>query len=280
MHNTLVVDSGSTKAQWAFMGQNGMKRHTTAGANPLFISEFDLINLMLSVSSEVGRNVDNVYFYGSGCIDGKNKQMIVRALRETFANAEIEVESDMLGAARALFGHEPGIACILGTGSNSCFFDGERMERNVRSLGYIIGDEGSGSHIGRLLLADVLKGLCGKELEQTLFDWCRMTYPEIIENIYAKPYANRFLARFSLFANEHIDNQYVRAVVERSFGAFADRCLAQYPEAQHHPVSFVGSVAASFGQILRLTLEHRGYQVGQIMQAPIEGLIKYHKNGN
>ncbi len=281
MKKMLIVDSGSTKTQWAYVGEKGEKgekRTYTTGTNPLFVSENEMTSLVMSVVQETGAEIEEVYFYGSGCIDEAHSQVVMHAFDHVLGNGvRVEIWSDMLGAARSLFGKEEGVACILGTGSNSCYYNGSEIVRNVRSLGYILGDEGSGTCIGKMLVSDCLKGLCSKELQEALHAWCNMTYSEIIEKVYRKPFANRFLSRFAMFASEHIENPEVEAIVRRSFEFFAVRCLEQYDETRTMPVSFVGSVAKGFEPILRQTLEEHSMKVGTVAKDPMEGLVKFHK---
>ena len=185
---------------------------------------------------------------------------------------EIVVESDLLGAARALFSRGEGIACILGTGSNSCWCRGDEILKNVPPLGYVLGDEGGGVHLGRNLLNGIFKGHI--PLKEEFLAATGLSYEEIIRRVYREPYANRFLASFAPFILAHTDCPEVREMVRRSFGEFASRNLSRYPQGL--PVSFVGGIAARFGELLRETLEAEDYRIGTIVESPAEGLLKYH----
>lgn len=274
----LIADSGSTKCDWAICGDcDATVRIASGGLNPFAcndrkISETLDSELMPHIgdSAEVGA----VYFYGAGCIfEGAGR--IEQALRSRFAHARVEVAGDMLGAARALCGSGSGIVCILGTGSNSCLYDGRQITANVPPLGYILGDEGGGAHIGRLVVADILKGLTSESLRTALFEECRTSYAEIIECVYRQPQANRYLAGFAEFAARHLDEPEIAACVDRAFDAFIERNVMQYDTAANR-VGFVGSIAHFFRKRLLCAVERHGLRAGRIMRSPIEALVEYH----
>lgn len=215
-----------------------------------------------------------VYFYGAGCghtfPDATAK--MVRALADRFGAEHVEAESDLLGAARALFGRGEGVACILGTGSNSCWCRGGEIVENVPPLGYVLGDEGSGATLGRNLVNGIFKGHIS--LRGEFLAAHGLTYEEIIRRVYREPYANRFLASFAPFVHAHLDRPDIRDMVERSFADFAERNLSGYPV--HLPVACVGGVAAAFGDLLRETLTRCGREVVTIVRSPAAGLTEYH----
>lgn len=273
----LIADSGSTKCHWAICGSGSSPVHlATDGLNPFACSDEKIsTTLDQQVMPHVAAHeIEAVYFYGAGCIF-EGAERIGRALQERFPQARTEVESDMLGAARALCGHSGGIACILGTGSNSCLYDGERITANVPPLGYVLGDEGSGAHIGRLLVADILKGLMSERLRTALFEECATSYAEIIDRVYRQPQANRYLAGFAEFAARHIDDAAVAACVDRAFDAFIERNVMQYA-TDGRTVGFVGSTAYFFRERLLLSLGRHSLLPGRIMRSPIDALIAYH----
>lgn len=276
----LIADSGSTKCHWAICRNDGMaERITSGGLNPFACDDSKIER---TLDDDLMPHIDGceqpeaVYFYGAGCIF-EGGERIAKTLRARFPQAHIEVASDMLGAARALCGHDDGIVCILGTGSNSCLYDGRQIVANVPPLGYILGDEGGGAHIGRLVVADILKGLTSESLRTALFEECRTSYAEIIECVYRRPQANRYLAGFAEFASRHIAEPEIAACVDRAFDGFIERNVMQYDTAGR-TVGFVGSIAHFFRERLLLAVERHGLQAGRIMRSPIEALVEYHNN--
>ncbi|MBR1564624.1 MAG: ATPase [Paludibacteraceae bacterium] len=277
----LIADSGSTKTHWCLMANNGENNEFfTDGINPFFQTSDAMQN---SVSNQllpqmghlmwVGP-VTNVFFYGAGCTPEKIP-FVTRALQAVFKKAQVEVNSDMLGAARALLGNEPGVACILGTGSNSCQYDGEKFLKNVPALGFILGDEGSGAVLGKRLVADLLKNQLSDELKEKFLTQYNTSQADIVENVYRKPFPNRFLAKLSKFAAENISNPLIYDLVYDHFRLFVTRNLKQYPAEL--PVGFVGSIAYYYKDVLEKVLNDNGIQLANILQDPIPGLINYHK---
>jgi len=277
----LIADSGSTKTHWCLMANNGENNEFfTDGINPFFQTSDAMQN---SVSNQllpqmgqlmwVGP-VTNVFFYGAGCTPEKIP-FVTRALQAVFKKAQVEVNSDMLGAARALLGNNPGVACILGTGSNSCQYDGEKFLKNVPALGFILGDEGSGAVLGKRLVADLLKNQLSDELKEKFLTQYNTSQADIVENVYRKPFPNRFLAKLSKFAAENISNPLIYDLVYDHFRQFVTRNLKQYPAEL--PVGFVGSIAYYYKDVLEKVLNDNGIQLANILQDPIPGLINYHK---
>ncbi len=277
----LIADSGSTKTHWCLMAANG---HTseffTDGINP-FQQTVDGIctsiktQLLPQMAKEMwAGTIKKIFFYGAGCTPEK-KPLVAEALKACFKQAEdVVVESDMLGAARGLVGHTDGIACILGTGSNSCLFDGTNIVKNVPALGFILGDEGSGAVLGKRLVADLLKNQMGEELKEKFLKQYNLTQADIIENVYRKPFPNRYLASLSRFASENLDNEKVYALVYDHFAQFVIRNLKQYPNL---PVGFIGSIAYYYQDVLKKVLADYGMTFAQAIQSPMEGLKDYHK---
>lgn len=276
----LIADSGSTKTHWCLIANNGdCNEFFTDGINPFFQTTDAMQN---SISNQllpqmghlmwVGP-VTNVYFYGAGCTPEKIPY-VTRALQAVFKKAEVEVNSDMLGAARALLGNSEGVACILGTGSNSCQYDGEKFVKNVPALGFILGDEGSGAVLGKRLVADLLKNQLTDELKDKFLAQYNTSQADIIENVYRKPFPNRFLAKLSKFAAENIDNPLIYNLVYDHFNQFVIRNLKQYP--QELPVGFVGSIAYYYRDVLEKVLSDNGITLANILQDPVEGLKSYH----
>ncbi|MDO9152401.1 MAG: ATPase [Paludibacter sp.] len=276
----LIADSGSTKTQWCIV-ENGIiiKTVFSPGINPFYQTEAEIItDLEKQFALEIkSLNISQLYFYGAGCSFPEKKALVYNALKHLFFDAAIEIESDLLGAARSLFQHEKGIACILGTGSNSCYYDGNEIVQNVSPLGFILGDEGSGAVLGKLLIADCLKNQLPDWLGEKLLDEYELTPAQILENVYKKPFPNRFLARFTPFILEHIEEPVIFNLVYDSFDAFLVRNVMQYP-LEDIKVGFIGSIAHYFRDTLEIVASERGITISEIVQSPMEGLVKYHKN--
>lgn len=274
----LIADSGSTKCHWAICRDaDATERIASRGLNPFACDDRQItetLDMELMPHIDDRKAIEEVYFYGAGCIF-EGKKRVERALRERFPHAHIEVASDMLGAARALCGDRSGIACILGTGSNSCLYDGRQIVDNVPPLGYILGDEGGGAHIGRLVVAEILKGLSSESLRTALFEECGTSYAEIIECVYRRPHANRYMAGFAEFAARHIGEPTIAACVDRAFDAFIERNVMQY-DTEDNSVGFVGSIAYFFRERLLHAVETHGLHTSRIMRSPIEALVEYH----
>lgn len=275
----LLADSGSTKTDWGLV-ENGklVKRLRTSGMNPFQMSEEATTEEIKThlVPELPGTVLDEVHFYGAGCT--KEKQPIVeRALRANLTiNGECEVASDMLGAARGICGHKPGIACILGTGSNSCSYDGKNLVKNVSPLGFILGDEGSGAVLGKLLVGDVLKNQMPEAITKRFFEKYKLTSAEIIDRVYRQPKPNTFLASFVPFLEENIDEPKIYNLVKESFRSFLRRNVMQYDGWQTLPIGFNGSIAKIYKKPLLEALEEEGMHLGRIIQAPMEAMVEYH----
>lgn len=275
----LLADSGSTKTDWGLV-ENGklVKRLRTSGMNPFQMSEEAITEeIKTHLVPELPVTVlDEVHFYGAGCT--KEKQPIVeRALRANLTiNGECEVASDMLGAARGICGHKPGIACILGTGSNSCSYDGKNLVKNVSPLGFILGDEGSGAVLGKLLVGDVLKNQMPEAITKRFFEKYKLTSAEIIDRVYRQPKPNTFLASFVPFLEENIDEPKIYNLVKESFRSFLRRNVMQYDGWQTLPIGFNGSIAKIYKKPLLEALEEEGMHLGRIIQAPMEAMVEYH----
>lgn len=284
----LIADSGSTKTEWCLLRSDAGHLHSyTAGLNPFFQTPQEqteeitkrLLPWIEENSHEHGTSgrdeaVDAVYFYGAGCTPEKIP-VVRQVLQDVFPNASVSVFSDMVAVAHALCGRSAGIACILGTGSNSCFYDGREICSNVSPLGFILGDEGSGAVLGRLLVGDVLKNQTSAELRERFFRRFSLTPAEIIERVYRKPFPNRFLASLSPFLAENLHEPEIYRLVYDSFSAFLRRNVMQY-DYTRYPIHFSGSVAYYYQDVLRRAASDLHLQVGEIARGPMEGLIGYY----
>lgn len=274
----MVVDGGSTKCHWLVFGAGPDVEFTSGGVNPLMVQASQLTAEWEALfrGREVGR-VDEVAYYGAGCIGGPANEKVARALEGVTGCGAVTVESDIVGAARATLGHEEGIACILGTGCNSCLYDGRMVVANVPPLGYILGDEGSGADIGRAVVAAALKGLLNERLTREFWEFAGEDYRSIISRIYSQPRANAYLANFARFAVSHLDDESVEALVLRRLGEFLSRNVMLYDRAQGLPVGFVGGVAKSFEPLLRRACEAKGVSVKVVVADPTEGIRRFHE---
>jgi N-acetylglucosamine kinase-like BadF-type ATPase len=274
----IVVDSGSTKTEWKLLdkGTSG-NSFFTAGINPYFLSTeaiFQLLNNELNALA--GAEPDQLYFYGTGCNSEAKNNTVKEALQDFFNPGSIFVGSDLLGAAKSLCGHDPGIACIIGTGSNSCYYNGTEIISNVAPLGYILGDEGGGAVLGRKLVAAVLKKQVPDSVVERFFDTYNITRAEILENVYMKPFPNRFLGQFARFISANIEVPELQDIITASFDEFIKRNVLQYPEAKLLPVNFTGSIAYHFRSYLEALLVQNNLKTGIITLSPMENLVKYH----
>jgi len=276
----LIADSGSTKTQWCLVNEGEIiKQIFTKGINPFYQSESEIKSeIELTLLPELlGEKIDRICFYGAGCSFPDKKMVVSNALGFHFRDVMIEVYSDLLAAARSLFGVEKGIACILGTGSNSCYYDGVQIVENVSPLGFVLGDEGSGAVLGKTLVADCLKNQLSEELKAKFFVRYNLTPAEILEAVYKKPFPNRFLAQFTPFLSENIANSLIYNIVYDGFLAFLKRNVMQY-ELEGLKIGVVGSVGYYMKDVLSKAALDSGLTVDYIVQSPMSGLIKYHVN--
>lgn len=276
----LIADCGSTKIDWCLI-ENGkvVKQVFTMGMNAVMLTEEEMAQRIADeLMPELGTSegIEEIYFYGAGCISDEVCANVANAIRKSIPAKVIEVHTDLLAAARALCGRQPGIACIMGTGSNSCYYDGEKICDNVSPLGFILGDEGSGAVLGKILLGDVLKKqlpeeLCDKFLKQ--FDLDRLT---IIRRVYKEPQGNRFLASVTPFLIQNITEPSIHALVLNSFKSFFVRNIQQYAGYDKLKVNFIGSIAYYYKEVLEEAAAACGCTVGTIIKSPMQGLIEFH----
>ena len=272
----IIADRGSTKVDFRVIDDNGkVRKAACSGMNPVYVSKAAMQEALKAQLLPVcGGKVDSIYFYGAGVI-GEAADRVRGAFSEVFDYDLIYVESDMLGAARALFGDREGIACILGTGSNSCYYDGRRIVRNVRSGGFILGDEAGGADLGKRLLKAVVKGLLPAQLQKEFDERYNLDYAAIVRHVYREPEPGKFLGSFSPFLEEHLDHPYINALVTGAFNDFIRMNIMQY-DCYHLDVSFIGSVAEVYKDILVRCLDDAGIRLGTVMRSPIDALVEYH----
>lgn len=274
----LIADSGSTKVDWRALCSDGaVIEVTTAGINPYFETEERIVSeLQQHLLPQVGASVDEIHFYGAGVSPDK-VPVLQNCFKKIFPKATAYAYTDLLAAARALCGHKPGIAGILGTGANSCFYDGKDIAFNVPAGGFILGDEGSGAVLGKKLLSDYLKKQMPEELSTLFTQKYGLNYGSIVESVYRKPYPNRFLASFSPFIRENITDPYIVNLLKTSFEEFFARNIIQY-DYKTYSVNLVGSIAYYYSEIIKEAASGKGIRIGKILKSPIDGLVEYHKS--
>ncbi|MDR1200262.1 MAG: ATPase [Tannerellaceae bacterium] len=273
----LIADSGSTKTAWCIAGKGkSIKEIVTSGMNPYFQNQDEIEKeIEQKLLPEInGFTIEAVYFYGAGCATPEKNQLIIDAIHH-YLPCSVEVCSDLMGAARALCGKRPGIACIVGTGSNSCFYNGKDIVKNISPLGFILGDEGSGAVLGKILVGDCLKNQLPVHLKDKFIEQFGLTPAVILEHVYKQPFPNRYLAGFSTFLLENITEPAIYNLVYNSFQQFFIRNVMQY-DYREYPISFTGSIAFYYRDVLVAAAGSLSLVVEQITQTPMEGLLSYH----
>jgi len=275
----LVVESGSTKSDWVLVENKAITHNfKTMGFNPFFHDE-KIIHQALKENTglyQIANQVTNLFFYGAGCSSEEMNNIIKNAFSKIFSNATIEVEHDLLACALATYEEEPAISCIIGTGSNSCYFDGDQLIEKVPALGYVLGDEGSGSYYGKKILTDFLYNKLPNEIKTDLIDNQQISKNVIFENIYMKPNPNVYLASFMPFIAKYKETDYVKEMVIKGMYHFMENhvcCYDNYKEVKTH---FIGSLSEVFKNELFIAADQLNVQVGSIIQKPIDNLVNYH----
>jgi N-acetylglucosamine kinase-like BadF-type ATPase len=276
--NILIADSGATKCEWCLL-QNGKKKKVdTQGISPYFLDATGIGHVigleLLPALKKV--SVDEVFFYGTGCISPDNQKIVQKALRGAFPGAKVHVTHDIMGAAIAVCGTSKGIACNLGTGSFACYFDGRKIAKNSPGLGYVLGDEGSGAYLGRKVIQYYLYNTFDEELRYK-FDAKYVTNrSEILENVYKKPLPNRYLASYTLFLVENRGHYMIENIIEDGLNDFFFNHLCKFRESWKLPIHFVGGVAFGFRDVVEELCRTYEFELGNILRKPMDGLIKYH----
>ena len=275
----IIADSSSTRTEWALVDGDTIVEHAfTQGLNPYFQSRRDISH---SIRLEIPdaffkRRWSHIYFYGAGCANLDKRKIMEASLIAQF-KTPATVESDLLGAARGLLVRERGIACILGTGSNSCLYDGSQIVKSVRSAGFILGDEGSGAQLGKMFVSDCLKNIAPVELKEEFYARFGINPDAIMNVVYTQPFPNRSLSTYSFFLAKHLDNDYVVDLITRNIRAFFDRNIVQY-DYQNEPIAFVGLVAYTYADILKSIAAEFGVEINKIVRNSMPGLLDYHRN--
>ena len=290
----LIIDAGSTKMEWILMDRNVVKqRFQTEGFNPNYAESQCLENIINLVETrfiaspedkllfprrDKSASLQTIHYYGTGCGNEQNCLLIKEVFQHHFPNAEIHVTHDLMAACHAVLGHEKGIACILGTGSNACLYDGENISEKAVSLGYLLGDEGSGMHIGREVVRAYFYGFMPEDLRQEFEAEYHLELKDFIQQLYHNEQPSKYLASFAKFAGEHQNVPFIHDLVKGCFKAFVEAFVLRFEECKEMKVGFVGSVAYHFQDVLKECLAEYGLTIGEVMQAPAEGLIRYYQS--
>ena len=268
MNKILIADSGFTKTDWRLIGADGsIEQARTMGINPYYQTKEEILLVIQDLHSQLPDRVDEIYFYGTGCSSGTNRDKIAKLLQRYYKDAKIDVNHDLLAAARSLCGDEKGIACIIGTGTNSCLYDGNKIVSNVPSLGWAIADEGGGTYLGKTLVTDYYRKDMPEHLRVIFKDRFGLNKDAFLTAIYQEPMPGRFLASFAKFINEHISDPYI----------FITKNVSKYEGFKEVPVHFTGSVAYYFNNILRKVAVDQGIYIKHITEHPIAGLTLFHQ---
>lgn len=274
-----IADSGSTKTDWVVVDPaTGKERHFhSIGLNPFFVSSHQVRQaLEQSIDSGILHQIKNLYFYGAGCSSDARRAVIATGAAEVLPQAQMHIEHDLMAAARATCQHSEGIACILGTGSNSCYFDGTTIKDNVTSLGYILGDEGSGGMLGKSLIQAWVYRELPPELSKALVEEYELTKEDVLTSTYNEPLPNRYLASFAPFLSKHNTHPFVADLIKRVMDEFIKRHVLKYERSRDLPIQFVGSIATAFRTELEATLQLHQLQPGNFIVKPIDHLVRYH----
>ena len=274
----LICDSGSTKAEWCLLNGKSKKIVTTPGLSPYFLTTQQIQQIIAKELMPKIKNIiiDEVFFYGTGCSNPENVKSVKKAISLVFSKAKVTVDHDLMGAAKALCGRNKGIACILGTGSNSCFYNGKKIVKNSPGLGYVLGDEGSGAYLGK----KVIQYFLYKTFDEDLMDRFNAKYAtnsvDILNHVYKQPLPNRYLASFVPFLIENRGHYMIENIIEDAFNDFFFNHIYKYRESWQMPINFVGSVAFGFKDVLKEMCNAYELQLGIVIKKPMDGLIKYH----
>lgn len=274
----VIAESSSTRTEWSLVqGDEVLEHDFTQGLNPFFMTRRDISHIIRLELPKAffKRRWNQVYFYGAGCSNPEKIKIVESSLVAQF-KTPVQVMSDLMGAARGLLVHEPGLACILGTGSNSCLYDGKEITKNVRSLGFILGDEGSGAALGRLFLGDAMKGIAPRSLVDDFLEKFKVTVDDVMDAVYNNAYANRNLSTYAFFLADYLNNEYVHDLIFNEFVRFFERNVCRYDDYQKYPLAFVGSVATKFSDILLEVAARFEVVVQKIVRQSMPGLVTFH----
>jgi glucosamine kinase len=273
----LIADSGATKVEWGLLSGKKQKVITTGGISPYFLSPEGIQELLeKELRPKLDVKIDEIYFYGTGLFDPANVRLMKKVLKKVFPGSFIYADHDLTGAARALCGREKGIACNLGTGMFSCYYDGKKIVKSRPGIGYALGDEGSGAYLGKKVIQYYLYGIFDEDLHYRFSKKYAVERAEILENVYRKPFPNRYLASFALFLAENRGHYMIENIIEDGLNEFFFFHLCKYTEAWRYPINFVGSVAFGFKDVLQQLCKSYEFEMGKVLKKPIQALLEYH----
>jgi N-acetylglucosamine kinase-like BadF-type ATPase len=274
----LIGDSGSTKTEWCLLERGKKKKFLTQGMSPYFISGEQIQNILAQeLKPQLGKSeIDNIYYYGTGCSNKQNVKIVKKAILHVFPSSRVSVDHDLMAAAKALCGKEKGIACILGTGSNSCYYNGNKIIKNSPGLGYILGDEGSGAYLGKKVIQYYLYQTFDKDLRSRFDHKFSVGSEEILNAIYTKPLPNRYLASYAIFLAENRGHYMIENIIEDGLNDFFFVHVEKYRESHSVPIHFVGSIAFGFKDVLSNLCTQYDMQLGHVFKNPMEGLVDYY----
>jgi N-acetylglucosamine kinase-like BadF-type ATPase len=279
MPGKLIADSGATKCEWKLVADGKTKTILTQGISPYFLSPEQIIALLNKELLPKLKNasITDIHFYGTGLSNKDNAAIIKKVIKTLFPKAKIEVQTDLLAAARALCGHKKGIACILGTGSNSCYYDGKKIVKNSPGLGYVLGDEGSGAYLGKKVVQYYLYNTFDEDLRSRFEKRFQVSTIEILDHVYKQPLANRYLASYAIFLAENRGHYMIENIIEDGLNDFFFTHLYKYRESWTLPIHFIGSIAFGFRDVLKDLCDTYELELGKVIKAPMQGLLAYHK---
>ena len=275
----LVADSGSSKTDW-LLAQPGKEptEFRSPGLNPYFLTEKEIVKVLQDKAADLiahGNDVTEIYFFGAGCSGPDRHEIVSNALSTLFPKAYISVDSDLLGSAYATCGHEKGLCCVLGTGSNISFFDGEEIHSGKHGLGFVLGDEGSGTWFGKMLITDFLYGNMPDDIYKQFDKTYALTKEIVVSNVYQKPRANTYLASFARFLNVIRSTEYGQAMLKQGLTEFIETNIKSYPQYHRYKCNFVGSIAYVFADELKALCAEHNVKVGKIIRQPIHDLLDF-----
>jgi len=275
----LIADSGSTKTEWCLLNGKSTKTFYTQGLSPYFLSAEQIEYVITEELKPKMKKVepDEVFFYGTGCSNAENVKLVKKAIQKVFTDAAVSVDHDLMGAAKALCGNEKGVACILGTGSNSCYYNGKKIIKNSPGLGYVLGDEGSGAYLGRKVIQYFLYKTFDGDLMDRFHAKFNTNSDEILTAVYKKPLPNRYLASFAIFLAENRGHYMVENIIEDGFNDFFFNHIYKYRESWTLPINFTGSVAYGFRDVLKDLCSSYELELGKVIKKPMDGLVKFHR---
>jgi N-acetylglucosamine kinase-like BadF-type ATPase len=279
MANILIADSGATKTEWCLLSNGKKKIIITQGLSPFFLNTNQIIEIL---EKELWRKmkdveVNEIYFYGTGCSDKLNNAIVANAFKAKYKKAKINIDHDMMGAAKSVCHYNKGVACILGTGSSACFFNGKTITKSRTGLGYALGDEGSGSYLGRKVIQYFLYETFDEELMDAFKRKFNVTRKDILDNVYKKPFPQRYMATFTPFLSEHRGHYMIENIIEDGLFDFFFKHLNKFSESWKYPIHFVGGVAFAFKDVLKELCNNYGFTFGTLHKRPMDGLIKLYQ---